>query len=270
MDLKSLELDAAGLLSEVMYGHGFAHYGYFPEGPPETLSAAAFGAAQQAYFERLVGAVPEGTKSILDVGSGTGANARALVKRGFDVTCVSPSVQMNEMARRKLPPGTEVIDAKFEDYEGGEHDCCLFAESFHYIELQPAFDQLARVARQSIVIFDYFRRPGFAHGGGTRGTHAAFCEAVEAQGVFAIESDVDETDAIAPSFAIHDHIKNAHVAPFVKRFRSAFRAESRLKAWAAEKVLGRALDKFERASSRSDSFPKEHEYRLVVLTRREA
>lgn len=268
MDLKSLELDAAGLLSQVLYGHGFAHYGYFPDGPPETLSAAAFGAAQEAYFEHLLNAVPDGTRTILDVGSGTGANARAFVARGFDVSCVSPSVKMNEMARQKLPPGTEVTDAKFEDYEGGARDCCVFAESFHYIALEPALEQLARVARESVVIFDYFRREGFAYKSGTRGTHAAFLEAVAAQGVFEVVSDVDETEAIAPSFQIHDHIKNAHIAPFVGRLRQAYTAENPVKGWLAERVLGKALDKFERRASRSESFPREHEYRLIVMKRK--
>jgi len=61
MKLKSVELDLTALMSEVMFGHGYAHYGYFPDGVPEVLSAAALGTAQHAYFERLeqaIGTVP--------------------------------------------------------------------------------------------------------------------------------------------------------------------------------------------------------------------
>ena len=50
MKLKSVELDLTALMSEVMFGHGYAHYGYFPDGVPEVLSASALGAAQHAYF----------------------------------------------------------------------------------------------------------------------------------------------------------------------------------------------------------------------------
>jgi hypothetical protein len=57
MKLKSVELDLTALMSEVMFGHGYAHYGYFPDGVPEVLSAAAMGAAQHAYFERLEAAI---------------------------------------------------------------------------------------------------------------------------------------------------------------------------------------------------------------------
>ncbi len=81
-------------------------------------------------------------------------------------------------------------------------------------------------------------------------------------------SDVDETEAIAPSFQIHDHIKNAHIAPFVGRLRQAYTAENPVKGWLAERVLGKALDKFERRASRSESFPREHEYRLIVMKRK--
>jgi hypothetical protein len=57
MKLKSVELDLTALMSEVMFGHGYAHYGYFPDGVPEVLSASAMGAAQHAYFERLEAAI---------------------------------------------------------------------------------------------------------------------------------------------------------------------------------------------------------------------
>ncbi|MDG4647026.1 class I SAM-dependent methyltransferase [Roseibacterium sp. SDUM158017] len=271
MKLKSVELDATALMSEVMFGHGYAHYGYFPDGAPEVLSAQAVGAAQQAYLEKLVeaiGTVPGGVGRILDVGSGTGANARALIERGFDVACVSPSSQMNEMARAKLPEGTAVTDAYFETFESGDRfDLCLFAESFHYIELAPALRQAARYAGKGVVIFDYFRRAGHEHRDGTRGTHAAFLEEVARQGAFEILSDEDMTQAITPTFVIHEHIKNEKVAPFVRRFRDELRREYPWRAWALDKLFGRTLDKLGRKTGRSESFARVHEYRLIVMRR---
>jgi SAM-dependent methyltransferase len=174
MKLKSVELDLTALMSEVMFGHGYAHYGYFPDGVPDVLSAAALGEAQHAYFERLeqaIASVPGGVRRILDVGSGTGANARGLIACGYEVACVSPSAQMNEMARAKLPDGTVVTDATFEAFDPqARFDICLFAESFHYIDLEAGLRQAARFAQKGVVIFDYFRRPGYEHGDGTRGS----------------------------------------------------------------------------------------------------
>ncbi len=268
MKLKSLELEATALMSEVMFGHGFAHYGYFPNGVPGVLSAEAMGRAQEAYFEKLVEVIPEGARSILDVGSGTGANAKALIDRGFTVACVSPSAQMNEMARAKLPPGTEVHDAFFEEFEAsGRYDICLFAESFHYIDLEAALRQVDHYAEHGMVMFDYFRRPGFAHGDGTRGTHQAFLDAVAAQGRFQITSDVDMTDAITPTFVIHEYLKNEKVAPFITRFRAEIAQSYPWRAWAMEKALGRTLDKLNRKTNRAEKFAREHEYRLIVLER---
>jgi len=272
MKLKFLELEGAALLSEVMFGHGFAHYGYFPDGVPEVLSAQAVGAAQQAYFEKLVeaiGTVPGGVESVLDVGSGTGANARSLIDRGFSVACVSPSTQMNAMARAKLPDGTQVVDAMFEDFAGDDPvDLCLFAESFHYIDMVVALRKAAELAGKGVVIFDYFRRDGYAHGDGTRGTHKAFLAEVARQGAFAILSDADMTDAITPTFVIHEYLKNRKIAPFVQRFRAEVKREYPWRAWALEKMLGRTLDKLGRRTDRAASFAREHEYRLIVLTRR--
>ena len=268
MKLKNLELEATALMSEVIFGHGFAHYGYFPDGVPEVLSAEAMGRAQQAYFEKLVEVIPEGVTRVLDVGSGTGANAKALIARGFEVTCVSPSVQMNEMARAKLPDGTGVHDALFEEFESdAQFDICLFAESFHYIDLEKALAQVDRYATRGMVMFDYFRRPGFAHGDGTRGTHQAFLDAVAVQGAFRIVSDEDMTDAITPTFVIHESIKNDKVAPFVTRFRAEMAREYPWRAWLMEKMLGRVLDKLNRRTGRAEKFAREHEYRLVVLER---
>ena len=149
---KPVELEGAALASEVVFGHGYAHYGYFPDGLPEVLSLQALGTAQHAYYEKLletIGTVPGEVHRILDVGSGTGANARNLVEAGFDVTCVSPSAQMNEMARAKLPEGTEVVDARFEDFATScRFDLCIFAESFHYIELETGAGASCHVCRK--------------------------------------------------------------------------------------------------------------------------
>lgn len=271
MKLKNVELEATALMSEVMFGHGFAHYGYFADGVPEVLSAQAVGAAQQAYFEKLIekiATVPGGVHHILDVGSGTGANAKALIERGFDVACVSPSSQMNEMARAKLPAGTTVVDAFFEEFDTPERfDICLFAESFHYIALKPALEQAARYAEKGVVFFDYFRRPGHAHKDGTRGTHADFLAEVAAQGAFEIISDEDMTDAITPTFVIHEHLKNEKVAPFINRFRAEVKAQYPWRSWALERMLGKSLDKLGRRTGRAESFGREHEYRLIVMKR---
>lgn len=274
MKLKSVELDLTALMSEVIFGHGYAHYGYFADGVPEVLSAQAVGAAQHAYLEKVVeaiGTVPGGVETILDVGCGTGANARALIERGFRVSCLSPSAQMNEMARGKLPPGTVVTDATFETFVTEDRfDLCLFAESFHYIDLGRALEQAAHYATKGVVIFDYFRRAGHEYTDGTRGTHAEFLAEVTRQDKFEVLSDEDMTDNITPTFIVHEYLKNEKVAPFVKRLRTELKETYPWRSFAMEKILGRSLDKLGRKTGRAESFAREHEYRLIVLRRKDS
>ncbi len=271
---KPVELEGAALASEVVFGHGYAHYGYFPDGLPEVLSLQALGTAQHAYFEKLletIRAMPGDMHRILDVGSGTGANAKNLIGAGFDVTCVSPSAQMNEMARAKLPEGTQVLDARFEDLATDcRFDLCIFAESFHYIELEPALAQVAKYAEKGVVIFDYFYRGGV----GTdpkdvkRNTHASFLEAVDRQGKFEVLHDEDVTDAMTPTILIHEYLKNEKVVPFLERYRATLRQNHPLRARVLELILGRSMDKLTRKSERSANFARAHEYRLIVMRRK--
>jgi len=273
MKLKDFRLDFEAMLSDVVYGHGFLHYGYFPDGAPATPSLQALGAAQQAWFERMAAEIPPEVETILDVGSGTGANALALTARGYRLECLSPSTQLNAMARAKLPETVRVHDTGFEAFDvPRQFDMCLFGESFHYIQLAPALTAIDRYATHSALIFDYFRRPGVARGrdaeGGRRQTHADFLAELERHPDWQIAGDEDVTEAILPTFIILDHVKNAHVAPFLRRLRAEFRRSRPVLGRLAEWGLGRRMDRIMRPSERSERFAERYEYRLIRLVRR--
>ena len=268
MKLKEFQLDFEAMLSEAVYGHGFLHYGYWPEGRPATPSAQALGAAQQAWFDRMRAEIPAGVETILDVGSGTGANALALMREGFAVECLSPSAQLNAMARAKLPAEVPVHDTGFEGLDVPRRfDLCLFGESFHYIQQGPALDQIDRYATRAALIFDYFRRDNEAGEDGRRQTHAAFLADVSRRPGWRIALDEDVTHAILPTFHVLDHLKNAHIAPFLARFRAEFRRARPVLSRVAEMALGRRLDRFQRPSRREETFGQSYEYRLIRLER---
>ncbi|MDJ0629670.1 MAG: class I SAM-dependent methyltransferase [Rhodobacter sp.] len=268
MEFKELRLDLEATVSEALFGHGYAHYGYWPHAPTNDLTAEALGKAQQAYVDVLAARIPKGTRTILDVGSGTGANARELCRLGYEMECLSPSAHMNALARAKLSQGVKVHTTTFETFECDRtFDLCLFAESFHYIDLDAALRQLARYAASSVLIFDYFRKTR-AKAGGTRTTHDAFLQALSAQGDFEIVSDEDLTQQILPTFQVLDRIKNAYVGPFVSRTRRALESSYPLRMKLAQLFIGKALDKIEKPSRRAATFPQNFEYRLILLRRR--
>lgn len=270
VSLKEIRLEAEAALSAAVNGAGFLHYGYWPEGPPAVPSLRALGDAQAAYLDRLVAAFPPGVRRILDVGSGTGANAAELIRRGFAVECLSPSAAMNAVARARLPPGTPVHETGFERFQGaGPYDLCLFAESFHYIPLGAALDQVLRLSGGAAVIFDYFRRPGHRGrgrgGDATRGTHRDFLDAVADRPGLALDSDEDLTAAILPTFAVLDALKNDHLLPLAARLRAAFRAERPVAAFLLDLLLGRRIDRLMRPGRRAETFAERFEYRLIRL-----
>ena len=168
-----------------------------------------------------------------------------------------------------LGPSVEVHTLKFEDFESDKRfDMCLFAESFHYIELEPALRQAARYARDHILIFDYFRRPGREYEDATRGSHAEFVQTVGRLGDFEIVSDEDMTEGILPTFYVLDQIKNVHFAPFVGRFEDELRRNHPVYSALSRMFLGKVLRKLKKRSTRHQTFADKHEYRLILLSRK--
>jgi len=275
MKLKDFRLDFEAMLSNVVYGHGYLHYGYFPDGPPATPSLQALGAAQQAWFERMVAEIPPQVRTILDVGSGTGANAAGLLARGYQLECLSPSTQLNAMARAKLPESVPVHDIAFEDFDvPRQFDMCLFGESFHYLQLGPALSAIDRYATHSALLFGLFRRAGAKRGDdaaeGRRLSHAEFLEELARHPDWQIACDEDVTEAILPTFVILDHVKHAHIAPFLTRFRREFRRSRPILGRLAEWGFGRRLDRMMQRPPRAGRFAENWEYRLIRLDRRAA
>jgi 2-polyprenyl-3-methyl-5-hydroxy-6-metoxy-1,4-benzoquinol methylase len=134
MNTKELSLDIEALISQTLYGHGFLHYGYWPDTQTVIPSLESLGKAQQAYFDRMVAMIPQGIRTILDVGSGTGSNAKALLDRGYTVDCLCPSARLNLIAREKLKGNAEIFECHFEEFKSAsKYDLIICCESFHYI-----------------------------------------------------------------------------------------------------------------------------------------
>ena len=268
MDKHEVILALEGLLSEVVFGNGYLHYGYWPEGSPDQPTFESINEAQERYFEKLLETIPAGVETILDVGSGTGSIAAGLSARGFRVDCVSPSLTMNAMARRKLPASATVYDARFEDLDiDAEYDLVLFCESFHYLNARQALANVRRHALGHVLIFDYFRtRDGDR---GDRTSHNQFVSLLT--GPFASDFvtvlDEDVTPQVLPTFRVLNVLGNAHVKPFLRSFVEQLRRENPFYAFLLGWPLARIARKAKVQSRRHDSFAKEREYRFILLER---
>lgn len=263
MGLKDLRLDVEALFSQAIYGHGFLHYGYWPDGEPDTLSLDNLGKAQQAYFDRFVELIPKSVHTILDVGSGTGSNAKGLLEKGFKVDCVCPSAKLNLLAREKLPESTQIFECGFEEFlTEKKYDMALFCESFHYIQAAAALAQANKYVKKYVLIFDYFRRQDSKKG--DRITYDTFLRLVKTS-PFKILYDEDVTEAITPTFLVLDNLKNNHIKPFSNRVIKEYKKEHPFYSFLLNIPLKKLENSIQRTSKRFQQFPKKHQYRLILM-----
>jgi SAM-dependent methyltransferase len=113
--------------------------GYPPDGVSWLLEPAAATAPVR----------PEGRRSrVVDLGAGTGALTRALVGRGLDVIAVEPDPGMRAVLESRLP-NVDVRAGRAEELplEDGGADVVLGAQMWHWVQLEEATAEVARVLR---------------------------------------------------------------------------------------------------------------------------
>ena len=121
-----------------------------------ALHATSFGAATKVYergrpsypAEALDWLLPDGARTILDLGAGTGKLTRDLVARGFDVVAVDPSEGMRAELGRALPE-VRVLPGSGEriPLDAGAVDVVLVAQAWHWVDPVKAVPEVARVLK---------------------------------------------------------------------------------------------------------------------------
>ena len=158
VDSKEVGLGIGLILSKTFLDTEYLHYGFFDNGlQPEIRNLAA---AQVRYAEFLKSHIPAGTKTILDVGCGSGRFALELKKAGYEVECVSPGTVLTEHASALLGPQVRLHNCRFEDLTTDRtFDLVLFSESFQYIPVELSLGgALQRLnPRGHILICDFFK-----------------------------------------------------------------------------------------------------------------
>jgi len=87
-------------------------------------------------------------KRVLDIGAGTGALTRDLVAMGLDVVAVEPDPAMRAVLGERVP-AADVRAGSAEDVplDDGEVDAVLGGQMWHWVDLEPAVAEVARVLR---------------------------------------------------------------------------------------------------------------------------
>ena len=247
----------------------YLHYGYF-----ENLDADVgnLKKAQEIYAEKLFAQIPEGTKTILDVGCGSGRTAAELLSKGHEVDCVSPSILLNKYAE-KLVDGRGVIhNTKFENFESDKkYDLVMFSESFQYINMDKALTGALKFLNPNghILICDFFRRDMPEKGPLGGGHKFKEWEQVLAKYPLDILVDKDITNETAPTIEIVDHLAKEVLEPIWKLIfmlaEDRFPTLLKLVRWKYKKKLEKMESKHFSGQRNGANFIKYKIYKMYLL-----
>lgn len=279
-DAAALSSSEFGLTLGLIFGRFFLdmqdlHYGYWPPDLPRVPQNLAV--AQAAYTDLLMSHLPEGTRSVLDVGCGAGNTARKLLERGYRVDGVSPNSFLTAVARQALGDRATIFETKFQDLvTNGRYDVVLFSESLLFIPLEQAFVKALSLLNPGghILITDIFRVPAEGKspiGGGHE--LPKFRETV-ARYPLAPVQDFDMTAGIAPTFDIVNRATLDAIEPayrlILDRITLKYPFVMRLLRWWFRRKIARYEQKHFSGRRDGANFMKYKSYRLLLFKRTDA
>ncbi len=270
IDSKAVGLDIGLLIGRFFMETEDLHYGYWPD--DKTATAQNFTAAQHRHSQLIIDNIPEGVKSILDVGSGSGNLAKKFLTLGYEVDCVLPSEFLAENIRKKLGDQSTVHVCGFEDLDTDKtFDMILFSESFQYVKLGFSIDKIVDMLPDNghLLICDFFRKdvPGKSPlGGGHKWTK--FEEKINAVPLTK-KTDIDITEETAPTNDLLDKFVTQVLEP-IKNMSGEYidsnypRFTSFLK-WKYEKRINKINRVYFTGQLTGENFIKYKTYRLLLF-----
>ena len=140
------------------------HYGYWDSLPSkDKLNLKSIRLAQTRYTDHLLSLIPEGVRDVLDVGAGIGDNARALARRGYRVTAISPDKNHPRYFEALREKGEITFcQTTFEEFDSKKQfDLILMSESLNYFDRRVGLQQCQRYLRPHghLLVAAMFHRP---------------------------------------------------------------------------------------------------------------
>jgi len=247
------------------------HYGYWPKDLKVDLSNLR--TAQENYTNFLISQIPQGTRTILDVGCGQGHTARKLIDAGYKVDGVSPSHFLAEKSRNQLGSQSTIFECTYEQLQTDKrYDLVLFSESFQYIEPDEAVKKTLSLLNAGgyILISDIFKTVSNGNGeclqsGGH--TLSTFFEIISRYPLTEIKN-LDITEQTAPTIDIENQICKDAVRPVAALVEQLLENRhpliSKLIRWKYKKKISKIENKYFSGKRDAENFKKFKTYRVLL------
>jgi len=266
---RELGLEAGYISGKYFLKLDHLHYGYWTS--DIEVDIANLHLAQDKYAKFIILHIPDGVKTILDVGCGTGHIAKMLLDMGYHVDCVSPSPFLTKRVRELLGNKSHVFECFYEDLKtDNRYDMILFCESFQYLDMEQALtntNKFLNIGGYSLIC-DVFKKNTQSNnimGGGHKLTR--FNDLVT-KFPFRLIENVDITEETSPNMDLFsDALKNV-VYPVindgVRLLESRHPIALKILKWKYKKKIGELYKKYLSGNRTGEDFKKCKSYQLFL------
>jgi 2-polyprenyl-3-methyl-5-hydroxy-6-metoxy-1,4-benzoquinol methylase len=269
---RELGLEAGSICGKYFLKLEHLHYGYWT-GDIE-IDIANLHIAQDEYAKFVISHIPDGVKTILDVGCGTGQIAKKLLDMGYQVDCVSPCPFLKKQASELLGNRSYVFECFYENLQTvNRYDMVLFCESFQYIDMEQALSNTNKFLKSGgyLLICDIFRKDVLDKAFMGGGHSLTRFYNLFTKSSFRLIENVDITEQTAPNMDLLDDVMESVVRPVVNAgvrfFESRNPITLKLLRWKYRKKINKAHKKYLEGRKTGKNFKKYKSYQLFLYKR---
>lgn len=266
---RELGLEAGSICGKYFLKLDHLHYGYWTS--DIEVDIANLHLAQEEYAKFVISHIPDGVKTILDVGCGTGQIAKMLLDAGYQVDCVCPSPFQKKHAEELLGIRSHIFECFYEDlHTANKYDMVMFCESFQYVAMEFALTNTDKLLNSNgyLYICDMFRRETNGKnvmGGGHK--IIKFNELI-AKLPFRLIENMDITEQTAPNMDLLNDVLQNVIQPIAnvgtRFFESRYPIVFKLLSWKYRKKTDKLRKKYLAGGRSGEDFKKCKSYQLFI------